>query len=877
MQVQKIRKNLSTGDLRPSKITTRSYTLDRESAMHKKINACQKEHLRFELKPGKNFVIELSTGAYETVKSEILNILQRPEITETLVTLPIQEGIEKSGLTVDSCYKVFNKKLNGDAGSLLKSTINLYYTTCKINVNGSRIDLFINNIFDKICEKLRIEYRDINILNNSIHSYLSQLKSSSSNTIHRTIKQEENKKENQIKEIISEEEYVSPLKVDEINNTDTNQAILETTKNKQSIKERNKSSSFPLKTDTNTPDNFMCPCCNKYVEEGIGCDRCDYWYHFQCENLTSKTGENEFRHKDNICTLCNDDILYDTRNLVKSEPMIQEDEVDSTEEKQNEKQNNENQSESEREIESEDMEETELKTCISTGTKNSINQESEKINQRIEERMGTMPCIPNGNSSKQGYGITPTQQGVKKNHKGAKNKNDKEEIITAQKTRILNLENEIKHMKTVLDTIVQRGENKANEQPSDHTSETKEQSNTQYAFQQLQSQMKEMIMENRLKTIENQMVQNMCMQTAITTQMALQIRHYSPYPCGTQQSVPGVVPHIPPNPMQHYTHLPQGIPGHVPQIPPNPMQHFMHIPQGIPGVVHHITPNTSQHYMHLPPKPVQTGVYVSSNPSQNFMHIPPNLGQNEHLNPTHSSMHIAPNPLILQRQMNIPSAYHLPTMYGTPTGICNPLIAMNATTQNTHTTLHHPPEYSRPVMINRQQKPHHMSQNRNEIWIDPQQEPVLHNYTRREEIIQNPNNDQLRDDKTNSYQQNSKTDHKKDNCQQHQTLNETSSYNALFEQSKKSSQIRNERLNDHEKGKEKQICTQTAEQNLREVNSKPISNMEIHENSSTTQEDQSINMNTKEHHFRLNSQRGWPPEVTHQKTTDKERVIKTST
>ncbi|CAC5361740.1 unnamed protein product [Mytilus coruscus] len=625
MQVQKIRKNLSTGDLRPNKITTRSYTLDRESAIHKKINACQKEHLRFELKPDKNFVIELSTGAYETVKSEILNILQRPEITETLVTLPIQEGIEKSGLTVDSCYKVFNKKLNGDVGSLLKFTINLYHTTCKINVNGSRIDLFINNIFDKICEKLRIEYRDINILNNSIHSYLSQLKSSSSNTIHRTIKQEENKKENQIKEIISEEEYVSPLKVDEINNTDTNQDIIETTKNKQSIKERNKSSSFPVETDTNTPDNFMCPCCNKYVEEGIGCDRCDYWYHFQCENLTSKTGENEFRHKYYICTLCNDDILYDTRNLVESEPMIQEDEVDSTEEKQNERQNNENQSESEREIESEDMEETELKTCISTGTKNSINQESEKINQRIDERMETMPCIPNGNPSKQRHGINPTQQGVKKNHKGAKNKNDMEEIITAQKTRILNLENEIKHMKTVLDTIVQRGENKTNEQPSDHTSETNEQSNTQHAFQQLQSQMKEMIMENRLKTVENQMVQNMCMQTAITTQMALQIRHYSPHPCGTQQSVPGVVPHIPPSPMQHYTHLPQGIPGNVPQIPPNPMQHFMHIPQGIPGVVPHITPNTSQHYMHLPPKPVQTGMYVSSNPSQNFMHIPPKI------------------------------------------------------------------------------------------------------------------------------------------------------------------------------------------------------------------------------------------------------------
>ncbi|VDI78571.1 Hypothetical predicted protein [Mytilus galloprovincialis] len=493
-----------------------------------------------------------------------------------------------------------------------------------------------------------------------------------------------------------------------------------------------------------------------------------------------------------------------------------------------------------------------------------------------------MPCIPNGNPSKQVHGITPTQQGVKKNHKGTKNKNDKEEIITAQKTRILNLENEIKHMKTVLDTIVQRGENKINEQPSvQGTTETNEQSNTQHAFQQLQSQMKEMIMENRLKTIENQMIQNMCMQTAITTQMALQIRNYSPHPCGIQQSVPGAVPHIPPNPMQHYTHLPQGLPGMVPQIPPNPMQHFMHIPQGIPGVVHQITPNTSQHYMHLPPNPVQTGMYIPPNPSQNFMHIPPNLGQNVHLNPTHSSMHIAPNPVTLQRQMNIPSAYHLPTMYGIPTGTCNPLSAMNAATQNTHATLPHPPEYSRPVTINRQQIPHHMSQNRDEIRIKPQQliqqEPVPHNYNMREEFVRNPN-DHLKDDKTNSYQQNSKTDDKKGNCQQHQTLNETSSYNTLYDQSKESSPIRNERLSDQEKGKEKQISTQTEEKNIREANSKPISNREIHENSMTTQEeDQKLYMNPKEYHFRLNSLRGWPPEINHHQTTDKEHVIKTST
>ena len=54
--------------------------------------------------------------------------------------------------------------------------------------------------------------------------------------------------------------------------------------------------------------------------------------------------------------------------------------------------------------------------------------------------------------------------------------------------------------------------------------------------------MKETLLENRLRALENQMVQNMCIQTAVTTQMALQYRfcgtpHYHPL-----QSMNGFIP-----------------------------------------------------------------------------------------------------------------------------------------------------------------------------------------------------------------------------------------------------------------------------------------------------------------------------------------------
>ena len=58
----------------------RMYTLDREKALNKKLQNCNVEHIVFEMKPGKNFVIRLSTSAYELSKNEIKNIIQSPDL-----------------------------------------------------------------------------------------------------------------------------------------------------------------------------------------------------------------------------------------------------------------------------------------------------------------------------------------------------------------------------------------------------------------------------------------------------------------------------------------------------------------------------------------------------------------------------------------------------------------------------------------------------------------------------------------------------------------------------------------------------------------------------------------------------------------------------
>jgi hypothetical protein len=151
----------------------------------KKLYACQKEHIKFELKAGKNFVVELSTGAYEVVKRIIPALLETAGLDNSYSMVNVQEGKEESGLTVDSCYRIFNEKQNGSAGNILKVAINLYHTSCKMTVNGSRIDIFINELFDLIYKQITIEYSDIQLLNNSLQTYLTHLKNYSSSCIHK--------------------------------------------------------------------------------------------------------------------------------------------------------------------------------------------------------------------------------------------------------------------------------------------------------------------------------------------------------------------------------------------------------------------------------------------------------------------------------------------------------------------------------------------------------------------------------------------------------------------------------------------------------------------------------------------------------------------
>ena len=83
---------------------------------------------------------------------------------------------------------MYNRRQNGPVGNIAKFTINFYHTTNTITVNGSRVDVFINNIFDKLCEIIRNKHPQLDIANATIATQINSLKSlSTSHTVQTTM------------------------------------------------------------------------------------------------------------------------------------------------------------------------------------------------------------------------------------------------------------------------------------------------------------------------------------------------------------------------------------------------------------------------------------------------------------------------------------------------------------------------------------------------------------------------------------------------------------------------------------------------------------------------------------------------------------------
>jgi hypothetical protein len=144
-----------------------------------------------------------------------------------------------------------------------------------MTVNGGRVDIFINEIFDQLCKAIQDKCSTLNIMNTTLATQISSLQTSTSTVVQQSI--DNTNKQQATKTTSSPQNCHVSRSCRAVSDTS-----LVTTK-PQSIQQQQS-----IKGSVNLSD--FCPHCTQYVQDGIACDKCDAWFHYKCVGLTEETG-----------------------------------------------------------------------------------------------------------------------------------------------------------------------------------------------------------------------------------------------------------------------------------------------------------------------------------------------------------------------------------------------------------------------------------------------------------------------------------------------------------------------------------------------------------------------------------------------------------
>ena len=79
---------------------------------------------------------------------------------------------------------MFNKLKDGTQGKTMKFVINFYHTNSRMMINGTRVDLFVSDIYKQLCEILNNHFNELNILNKDIFDKINNTQQSYNHTNH---------------------------------------------------------------------------------------------------------------------------------------------------------------------------------------------------------------------------------------------------------------------------------------------------------------------------------------------------------------------------------------------------------------------------------------------------------------------------------------------------------------------------------------------------------------------------------------------------------------------------------------------------------------------------------------------------------------------
>ena len=252
-----------------TKTHLKDYSLDKGKSLVKKSESCTKEHMTCEMKQGNNLVIEFSTAAYELSKVCIHEILYSKNFAYGVEK---RDGLDLNEANVDTCYKIYNKKADSSCGKLLKFVINFYHTTSHILVNGSKIDIFVSDILEKLGTEIRARCDQLDIINTNIATAITKTG---------------------LQDKTIQNQHI------QYNNED----------------EAKTNSDRSIHVDETESDNEVCETCPICQEQAYGkviqCGECGEWHHYECLNISDAAIET-LGSDDFICIYCTDNLKYST-------------------------------------------------------------------------------------------------------------------------------------------------------------------------------------------------------------------------------------------------------------------------------------------------------------------------------------------------------------------------------------------------------------------------------------------------------------------------------------------------------------------------------------------------------------------------------------
>lgn len=286
----------------------KDYSLNKEKALKKKAEKCLSEFCITYTNKSGNHIFDFSTVMYELYKAATVKFYEGANSSLRSVVVVFEQSTDESGkVHVETIIKV-HRKIQKGRGSL-KFCMNMYHTKNKIMVNGSDIKLFNTN-HQQIVNNI-LEMADIRALDKVMYdAVIVQLNNMTLDKAKLNCKGGESK--SLMKADVDQLDMIaSPCKgetapkvgergsIGERNGVCVPQSLVDS----QSLVDCQSVEGGADTAEGEVNQLEFCQHCNQYVDCGVACDSCEYWFHFECEGLSSREVGNEGY----ICMSCGQD------------------------------------------------------------------------------------------------------------------------------------------------------------------------------------------------------------------------------------------------------------------------------------------------------------------------------------------------------------------------------------------------------------------------------------------------------------------------------------------------------------------------------------------------------------------------------------------